>query len=202
MLCVIRRISSFDRKYRPLSQICAKTAWNSDKILCESEDFVGAWLPGSRLKSNPAYKYRNIVFRIGHLSLPVIGQQSSLASVYISGVIRIWTTLEKLKFWWHLPPPPHDQYWRKKLELTLFWNCCSPSEPCWKTGTIFFRNKISFKWHIPILNAFFRLVNIMVRVRILAQNPLLPKWITQYLNAPYCIVLCGYPRWSRRKVVD
>ena len=53
MLCVIRRISLFDRKYRPLSQICAKTTWNADKISCESEDFVGAWLPGSRLISHP-----------------------------------------------------------------------------------------------------------------------------------------------------
>ena len=58
MLCVIRRISLFDRKYRPLSQICAKTTWNADKISCESEDFVGAWLPGSRLISHPALIYQ------------------------------------------------------------------------------------------------------------------------------------------------
>ena len=27
------------------TQICAKTAWNAAKILCESEHFMGAWLP-------------------------------------------------------------------------------------------------------------------------------------------------------------
>ena len=65
MLCVIRRISSFDRKYRPLSQICAKTTWNADKISCESEDFVGAWLPGSRLISRPeAFPDKWVSFKV------------------------------------------------------------------------------------------------------------------------------------------
>ena len=53
MLCLIGRIPSFDRKFAALSQICAKTAWITAKISCESEDFVGAWLPGSRLISHP-----------------------------------------------------------------------------------------------------------------------------------------------------
>ena len=38
-------------------QICDKNTWISANISCELEDFVGAWLPGSRGISHPAHDY-------------------------------------------------------------------------------------------------------------------------------------------------